>query len=210
MDSATIRRIFDPFFTTKEPGKGTGLGLSTVYGLIKQHRGWVEVESQPGEGTTFRIFLPSLGTPLEQSLQPGGRASQATRSHSPETIILLVEDEQTLRELARLFLEELGFGVIEAGTGSEALRAWEQNKERIKLVLTDLVLPDGLTGFELAEQLQRSRAELPIIFTSGYDAEKVRAELPRGQTFHFVQKPYRSETLADAIDEALRVVGAAA
>src|SRR5262249_35475767 len=159
----TLRRIFEPFFTTKEPGKGTGLGLSTVYGIIRQHQGWIEVDSRPGQGTTFRLFI--------QKVDPRPAASSAFIPAKPSAgqgTILLMEDETTLRELARLLLGELGFAAVEAGSAAEALAAWESHHEHIDVLLTDLVLPDGPTGFELAERLREKRPELKVIFTSGY------------------------------------------
>ena len=127
---------------------------------------------------------------------------QALRASGPAPVILLVEDEANLRELTRVLLEDLGYDVVEAGTGEQALQNWEGQKEHIKLLLTDFVLPDGLTGFELAEQLRRSRADLPVILTSGYDADKV-LDSPGQRGFGFVQKPYRAEALADAIQQVL-------
>jgi signal transduction histidine kinase/DNA-binding response OmpR family regulator len=198
MNEATLRRIFEPFFTTKPPGKGTGLGLATAYGIIKQHHGWIEVQSRVGAGTTFLIFLPTLDTqPVEKAAAkiPAGPGGQET--------ILLVEDEPRLREVGRFLLEQLGYRVIEAASGMEALRAWASRTGEIQLLLTDLVLPDGLTGFDLAQRLLAERPDLKVLCTSGYDAEKVRRDLPAGCGFHFLQKPYRTEALARAIRQCL-------
>jgi signal transduction histidine kinase/DNA-binding response OmpR family regulator len=199
MDARTLERIFEPFFTTKEPGKGTGLGLATVYGIVKQHQGWIEVQSQPGKGTTFLIFLPTLTKAAEAA--PVAPAESATRGGN-ETI-LLVEDEPSLRELTRLILEDLGYKVVDAGSGLEAVRIWAEQKDRIQLVLTDLVMPDGMTGFDLAARLQSESSRLKIVVTSGYDVDKVTQGLPPNPGFHFLRKPYRTETLARVMREAL-------
>jgi signal transduction histidine kinase/DNA-binding response OmpR family regulator len=195
MDEATLKRIYDPFFTTKEPGKGTGLGLSTVYGIVKQHQGWIEVESAVGHGTSFRIYLPSTSQPLAKKPAP---IAPSGVEHGHGTIFL-VEDEPTLRELARMLLEDLGYEVIEAASGREALQVWAAYKEQVHVLLTDLVMPDGLTGFELAETLQRDCPDLKVVFTSGYSADEVRKQLPADCGFNFLQKPYRKETLGQAL-----------
>jgi two-component system, cell cycle sensor histidine kinase and response regulator CckA len=197
MDEPTLRRIFDPFFTTKEPGKGTGLGLSTVYGIVKQHQGWIEVESEPGRGTAFHLFFPFLSGALATPDVPAKSAAPASRGET----VLLVEDEPILRDLARLLLEGLGYRVLEAGSGQEALEVWIQHQQTIDVLLTDLVMPDGLTGFELAERVERERPGVKVIFTSGYSADEVSNKFPVQRGFHFIQKPYH----ADSLGRALRV-----
>ena len=198
MDAATLARIFEPFFTTKEIGKGTGLGLSTVYGIIKQHQGWIEVSSEVGRGTSFRVFLPA-----------SSKARRASEIGKPKEIpggdetILVVEDEQPLRELVHEILQKKGYRVFEAGTGAEALKVWEQYGGQIQMLLTDIMMPEGLSGGELAEKLLAERPELKVIYTSGYSLEVVnsRGELRDG--LNFLQKPYHPETLSQMVRECL-------
>src|SRR5262245_7646776 len=167
MDAATLRRIFEPFFTTKEVGKGTGLGLATVYGSVKQHGGWVEVASEVGVGTTFRIFLPAGGAlPMTQT------ADSATQPvDGGHETILLVEDENGVRERARNGLCRYGYAVVCAEDSTEALELWEEQRERIDLLLTDMVMPNGLNGRELAQRLRSERPDLKVIYSSGYSVE---------------------------------------
>jgi two-component system cell cycle sensor histidine kinase/response regulator CckA len=192
-------RIFEPFFTTKGVGKGTGLGLATVYGIVKQHQGWIEVESQVGVGTTFKVLLPanprSIGVPKQTSVDLKARGGTET--------ILLVEDEMALRGLAMLVLRRHGYRVLEAGTGVEALSVWEEHKGQIDLLLTDMVMPEGLTGRELAKQLQARKPGLKVIYSSGYslDSEWTSFRLREAPTF--LQKPYRLQRLVQVVRDVL-------
>ena len=177
-----LRRIFEPFFTTKEVGKGTGLGLATVYGIVKQHQGWIEVESQLGKGTTFKVFLPRSAEAAEAGEEQP--AEKAVRGGT-ETI-LVVEDEAPVRELVCNLLAGHGYQILQAESGVKALQVWRESKDRIDLLLTDLVMPDQMNGRELAEKLWAERPRLKVIFTSGYSADVVgkdfvlqpRSELP--------------------------------
>src|SRR5262249_7065643 len=153
MKPETLRRIFEPFFTTKEVGKGTGLGLATVYGIVNQHHGWCEGASELGKGTTFKIFLPVAE---QTSVQASEKASDPDVRGGKETI-LLVEDELVVRELARMVLEDYQYRVLEAGSGVQALKVWEENKHDIDMLLTDMVMPEGMTGRDLAERLQAEK-----------------------------------------------------
>ena len=200
MDSNTLQHLFEPFFTTKGVGKGTGLGLATVYGIIEQHRGWIEVESAPGHGTTFRIFLPVAEGQIAAA-RPAAQSPDDAKG-GQETI-LLVEDEELLRELARTTLEGLGYTVLEAPNATEAMKVWKQNPGVAKLLLTDMVMPGGVTGRELAEALRRDQADLAVVFSSGYSQETldpVRQECPGTA---FLQKPYRPDDLARVVRECL-------
>ena len=143
MDAATMARIFEPFFTTKEVGKGTGLGLATVYGIVKQHEGWIEVASEVGKGSTFNVFFPASSEPVKAVAAEPFPAAQVPGGH--ETI-LVVEDEPVLRDMAHLILQDCGYQVLEAGSGAEALQVWDRHPGRIDLVLTDVVMPGGMSG----------------------------------------------------------------
>ena len=165
-------RIFEPFFTTKALGKGTGLGLATVFGIVKQHGGALKFESQVGRGTTFYIFLRAtqdVGKPADDAVkqQPVG---------GTETV-LLVEDEPTVRMLTRVVLERAGYRVVEATHGLEALKIWDQHQGKIQLLLTDIVMPEGMSGRELTARLQAENPALKVLFTSGYSADIAGREL---------------------------------
>ncbi|HXG46396.1 MAG TPA: response regulator [Methylomirabilota bacterium] len=198
MDAATKARIFEPFFTTKEVGKGTGLGLATIYGIVKQHEGWIEVESEVGEGTEFRIFLAaschaSRSSSLEKPQDvPGG-----------DETILVVEDEPALRELVQEILEKKGYRVIEASTGVQALQLWDRHKDEIDLLLTDMMMPEGVSGRELADRILADRSDLKVIYSSGYSLDVVNPGFAVREGLTFLQKPYDPETLAKAVRDCL-------
>jgi PAS domain S-box-containing protein len=195
-----LRRIFEPFFTTKDVGKGTGLGLATVYGIINQHQGWIEVDSEVGKGSSFRVFLPLAGEDVAAGDQK--KALPATVRGGNETI-LVVEDEAAVRELVCRVLGSHGYKILEAETGVAALEIWRENKKRIDLLLTDLVMPDRLNGRELAETLRAERPKLKVIFTSGYSADVVGKDFVLQRGLHYLQKPYDPQKLAVTVRECL-------
>jgi two-component system, cell cycle sensor histidine kinase and response regulator CckA len=203
MDSETRRRIFEPFFTTKAEGKGTGLGLSTVYGVVQQSGGTVSVESEPGKGTTFRVFLPQVHDRLqressEESAVPGGRGE----------LILVVEDEPVLRGLVRLMVESLGYRAKVASNGAEAKALILDDDLRPDLLLTDVVMP-GMSGAALVEELRRVMPDLRFIFMSGYpDTAIARHRIPNA-AFDFLQKPFSIRDLANKIETVLGPAGPA-
>jgi CheY-like chemotaxis protein len=199
MSKQTLSRIFEPFFTTKEVGKGTGLGLATVYGIVKQHQGWVEVDSTEGVGTTFKTFFPA-STKTVDNVADKLAVNAAIRGGS-ETI-LLVEDEPVLRELARVILTDYKYRVLEAATGVEALKVFDEHKGRVDLLLTDMVMPEGMTGRELAEELKSRKPELRVVFTSGYSTEIMGHDTALLDTM-FLQKPYPPPLLAKTVRECL-------
>jgi PAS domain S-box-containing protein len=197
-----ISRIFEPFFTTKDVGKGTGLGLATVYGIVKQHQGWIEVESALGKGTTFRIYIPFLGITPE----PEKPAAQIKVRGGSETI-LLVEDEPPVRELVANVLQNYGYKILQAGNGHEAVGVWREHKAKINLLLTDLVMPGNMNGHELAEKLRSEHSGLKVIFTSGYSADIVGKNFKLDANLNFLQKPYHPNTLAQTVRRCLDGTG---
>ena len=191
MDDKTLKHIFEPFFTTKAVGKGTGLGLATVYGIVNQHHGWVVVESAPGKGTTFRIYLPALPEALVAQA-----SSDNVQIRGGDEMILLVEDDHALRHFTALCLRKLGYAVLEAANGTDALKIWEQRQSRIDLLFADMVMPAGLTGLDLAERFIKDKPALRVIVTSGYTAEKSNPEALAAKGITFVAKPYDAVRLA--------------
>jgi len=190
-----LARIFEPFFTTKEVGRGTGLGLATVHGIVQQHQGWIDVASEPGEGTTFSVYLPQLAHVPDP---PASTAERVQTLGGAETI-LVVEDEATLRRLFRNMLTRLGYRILEAPTGAAALEIWKQNRNEIQLVLTDLVMPDGMTGIDLSQRLLKDRADLPVIYISGYSREAVDSTVDLQEGVNFLPKPFQLEKLAQIV-----------
>jgi len=199
MKPETLCRIFEPFFTTKEVGKGTGLGLATVYGIVDQHRGWIEVNSEVGRGTTFKIFLPEAKTKHAKQGEP---VRQAVVENGNETI-LLVEDEAALRELARAVLEQYNYRVLEAGSGVQALKVWESHRNEIDMLLTDMVMPEGMTGRDLAERLQAEKPGIKVLYSSGYSPDVVGGYFKLPENSFFLAKPYHPPKLAQAVRECL-------
>jgi CheY-like chemotaxis protein len=192
MDTETQARIFEPFFTTKEPGKGTGLGLATVYGIVKQSGGFIWVYSEPGRGTTFKIYLPRVDEPA----QPLSSPAEAAGVPGGETV-LLVEDEGALRSLLRELLESFGYTVLEAASGADALSVAERHPGSVHLLLTDIVMP-RMTGRELAERMASVRPATRVLFMSGYAAGALPShEVPPGAAY--LEKPFTAEALAAAI-----------
>jgi len=199
IDPENLRHIFEPFFTTKEVGKGTGLGLATVYGIVNQHQGWIEVDSEVGKGSTFRVFLPAA---REASAAQEAKIAQKAIRGGTETI-LVVEDEVAVRELVCSVLGGHGYKILQAENGVKALEIWERNKKKIDLLLTDLVMPDHLNGRELAEKLREEKPKLKVIFTSGYSADVVGKDLVLQRGLHYLQKPYDPPKLALTVRDCL-------
>jgi signal transduction histidine kinase/FixJ family two-component response regulator len=194
--------IFEPFFTTKQVGKGTGLGLATVYGIVKQHQGWIEVSSQVGAGATFKIYLPAL-----DCVRPASNHSAAEPElplRGKETV-LLVEDDEALRSVTHLLLERCGYRVLDAGSGPEALKIWETSATEVDLLLTDVVMPAGITGRKLAEDLLEKKTTLKVILQSGYGGEIMRdsTEFLRQTNSCFLQKPCPPRDLLRAVRRCL-------
>lgn len=198
MDAETKARAFEPFFTTKEKGKGTGLGLSTVYGVVKQSGGYIDIFSSPGQGTTFKIYLPRIDEAVNQQApgQGGGGSFEGKET------ILLAEDEASLRKLTRATLEQNGYKVLEAKDGVEALAVSEACDLPIDLLLTDVVMP-GMGGRALAQELTRRRPEMRVVYMSGYTGQGVGTQGPIDPGSDFLSKPFTRVVLARKIREAL-------
>jgi two-component system, cell cycle sensor histidine kinase and response regulator CckA len=197
MDPAIVPNIFDPFFTTKEPGRGTGLGLATVYGIVKQAGGHVEVETAPGAGATFRLYFPaataeSAVAAAPSAAGPGPRGSET---------VLLVEDEESVRVFASKALEKQGYRVLQARHGRDALLRLAEHNGPVHLVITDIVMPE-MGGGELARRIAGERPEVPVLFMSGYTDDEV-AQRGLGAEQGFLQKPFTSDGLARKVREAL-------
>jgi CheY-like chemotaxis protein len=198
MDRTTLSRIFEPFFTTKEKGKGTGLGLSTVYGIIKQSGGYVLVESEPGQGTTFRIYLPRVEDALEPTSAVGASSSQSGGSET----VLLVEDEESVRQLVRETLESKGYKVLEADHGEAALQIASEYSDTIDILITDVVMP-GMGGRELSARLSATCPETKVLYLSGYTEDAIAHDGGLESGTAFLQKPFTLQMLARKVREVL-------
>jgi CheY-like chemotaxis protein len=212
MDAETKSHLFEPFFTTKEVGKGTGLGLSTVYGIVKQTKGYIWAESEPGKGTSFEIYLPRTETRREA--EGSDQASTAPRANegpaafaaghnrgSGETV-LLVEDELVIRSLVRNVLVTSGYAVIEAEDGERALEIFKTRAAEIDMIITDVVLP-GAGGRDIVEAMSALRPGLPVLFMSGYTREVIDSHGALNPGLAFLQKPFSPDLLLSKVRELL-------
>lgn len=197
MNKEVIDRLFEPFFTTKEMGKGTGLGLSMVYGSVKQNNGYIDVISEPGHGTTFKIYLPRNKAVADQIRKEG--AVESIRGH--ETI-LLAEDEPAILEMAMLMLQHLGYTVLPAPTPMEAIRLAEIHSADIHMLMTDVVMP-GMNGRDLAKKLHSIYPHLKFLFMSGYTSDVIALHGKLDEFVNFIQKPFSTKDLAAKVREAL-------
>jgi PAS domain S-box-containing protein len=198
MDAATLARIFEPFFTTKEAGRGTGIGLAVVYGIVTQNHGFVDVRSEVGKGSSFRICLPCHPDDDE----PGALATGAPTAAGGHETILLVEDEQELLRVSRRMLGTLGYTVLAAGTPDEAVRLAGEHAGRIHLLVTDVVMP-GMNGRDLAAHLQARHPHMKVLYVSGYTANVIAGQDMLAAGLHFLQKPFSKQELAAKVREAL-------
>ena len=199
MGETVLKKIFEPFFTTKGTGTGSGLGLATVYGIILKHEGWVEVESTPGKGSLFRIYLPAVNAPPNAAAF--GRRAKEIKGGS-ETI-LLVEDEAAVRRPTAMCLRKLGYGVLEASNGSEAQKVWEQHRKKISLLFTDMELGGLVSGLDLAKQFRKDERLLRVIISSGYsvDLSSNSSKALSGLTYY--AKPHNPASMAKVVRQCL-------
>jgi two-component system, cell cycle sensor histidine kinase and response regulator CckA len=200
MPSAVRERIFEPFFTTKELGKGTGLGLSTVYGIVRQSGGNIWVYSEPGQGTTFKVYLPQVvETPAAEPLLPLDFGSLPKGNET----ILLVEDDEAVRDLTAQVLRGQGYRVIEATNGDIALSIMrEKDPPEVQLLLTDVIMP-RMGGKELAEHIRRLRPDIKVIFASGYTEEAITRHGVIAPGSYLLQKPFSLKTLTEKVREVM-------
>jgi signal transduction histidine kinase len=199
IDADVLKHLFEPFFTTKEIGKGTGLGLASAYGIMHQHKGWMNVESVVGQGTRFRLYFP-LSTKTD--------AAQITTTRIPAVkgqneTILLVEDEVALLQISAGALTMFGYRVLSAANAPEALKLWKQHRDAIDLVVTDMRMPKGLNGLELAEELWKTKPSLKIIVMSGYSMEMVQNGMASNGSYTFLAKPFDLKTLSETVRRCL-------
>jgi CheY-like chemotaxis protein len=198
MEREILSKIFEPFFTTKELGKGTGLGLATVYGIVKQNNGFINAYSEPGKGTTFKIFLPRQKAGGDQ-LQVEHRTPSIVRG---DETILLVEDEPTILKMTEVILGRLGYRVLPAVSTTEAIRIAREYTEMIHLLITDVVMPE-MNGLDLAKEIRSIYSEIKWLFMSGYTGNVIfnNGELDEG--FNFIPKPFTMQILSQKIREVL-------
>jgi PAS domain S-box-containing protein len=197
MDTETLDRIFDPFFTTRPRGQGAGLGLATVYGIVKQSHGHISVDSQPGRGTTFQVYFPAQIAPAEH-----GQEQSATHVQEGTETILIVEDEPQLRKLTRIWLEGLGYSVVEAAGAGDAFKMIESGKLKIHLVLTDLVMP-GLNGRQMAEHICSRFPSVSVVFMTGYTDDVVMQHKLLQPGSQLLRKPFSRAELARTVRDVL-------
>lgn len=202
MDAQVLARIFDPFFTTKDIGKGTGLGLSTIHGIVKQHEGWIQVASDIGRGATFTIFFPVCANAVSAG-KDGDLDPAALPEPGRGETILVVEDEAAVRELASVALQKRGYNVLTAANGPDAIKVWESNGQQVKLLLTDMVMPNEMSGGDLAKLLLSRNPDLRVLYTSGYSPEIFRKDSALIQGRNFLPKPYDCTSLLKAVRRCL-------
>jgi CheY-like chemotaxis protein len=197
MTDEVVRRAFEPFFTTKAAGKGTGLGLSTVFGIVRQSGGWIEVDSAPGRGTVFDLYFPRVDAGASGRAGPAGGGTAGTAARGTETV-LVVEDNDAIRALGTRVLRERGYTVLSAPGGEEALAVAETHPGAIDLLVSDVVMP-GMSGHALAEGLLRTRPGLKVLFLSGYSDEELGRHGPLRPGWVLLPKPFTPAGLAETV-----------
>lgn len=199
MDEATRDRVFEPFFTTKEQGHGTGLGLSTVHGIVTQAGGHISLDSELGRGTMFKIYFPKS----EEGIDAADPTPNEARSNPGSETILLVEDDEMVRDLAHHVLLREGYVVLKASRGSEAVEICERYSEPIHLLVTDVVMPGGLNGYQTAGRIVSQRPEMAVLYISGYVDEAIVNDQRASAQSTFLQKPFVAETLSRSVRDVL-------
>jgi two-component system cell cycle sensor histidine kinase/response regulator CckA len=197
-----IEKIFEPFFTTKEVGKGTGLGLSTVFGIVKQSGGFIDVDSTAGEGTTFAIYLPRHVPEAEEAEELKPEARKPAQDLTGQGTILLVEDEDPVRAVNARALSARGYTVLEAASGVEALAIIQERGAPVDLVVSDVVMPE-MDGPTLLGELRQLYPDLKVIFVSGYAEDAFKKNLPDGEEFNFLPKPFSLRQLVETVKQVI-------
>ena len=196
MDKATQERIFDPFFTTKEMGRGTGLGLASAYGIIKNHGGFINVYSEKGHGSTFNIYLPASEKEVIEEKKPAGDTLRGSET------VLFVDDEDMIIEIAEDLFEQLGYKVLIARSGKEAIEIYEENKERIDIVILDMIMPD-MSGGETYDRMKDINPKVKVLLSSGYSINGQATEILDRGCNGFIQKPFKMKELSQKLREIL-------
>ena len=196
MDQKTQERIFEPFFTTKEIGRGTGLGLSSVYGIIKNHRGHIDVESKRGLGTTLSIFLPAFEEEVRRQVE-----AKTRKIASPETI-LIVDDEKIILSIGRQLLEKLGYRVLTAASGEAGIDMFRQKRDAIDLVVLDMIIPD-MDGREVYRKIKRINPRVKVLISSGFNIDRFASQFLLDSRDGFIQKPFGLQNLSETLDRLL-------
>jgi CheY-like chemotaxis protein/anti-sigma regulatory factor (Ser/Thr protein kinase) len=192
MDPKTLDRIFEPFFTTKELGRGTGLGLASVYGIIKGHGGYVDVESEEGRGTTFKIYLPASNREIQKTIEVPDHIIKGTGT------ILLVDDEEMVLEVGERFLKVMGYQVLTAREGREAIEVYQKHRDTIDLVLLDIIMPN-MKGGEVFDRLKEINPEVKVLLSSGYSIDGEASQILERGGSGFIQKPFDMNQLSQSI-----------
>jgi len=198
MDAETMKRIFEPFFTTKGIGEGTGLGLSICYGIIKQHSGFINVYSEPGQGTVFKIYLPLS----EEVSHPGKKTEAVVSVRGGSETILFAEDDASVRAMTKMVLESYGYTVIPAEDGEEAITKFMENREVVSLALLDMIMPRK-NGKEVSEAILKENPRIKVLFTSGYTMDIIKTRELSESNFDIILKPFQPKGLLIKVREVL-------
>jgi len=196
-----LSKIFEPFFSTKEKGKGTGLGLSVVYGIVKNHNGWINAYSEPQQGTAFKIYLPVSVSLLQE--ENTIKTESAESLHGDGEHILVVEDEQGILDFAASALRQFGYNVRVASNGEQALSVFQETKGDFRLIISDVILPD-INGFDLVTKLIVNNPSIPVVMCSGYTEERVKQSIIQDKGFRFLQKPYSVSALLEMVSNTIQ------
>ncbi|MCG2755586.1 MAG: response regulator, partial [Desulfobacteraceae bacterium] len=202
MDKSTIEHIFEPFFTTKEMGRGTGLGLASVYGIIKAHGGYIDVESKEKQGTTFRVYLPATKRKVKKASKTSDELIKVTGTGTGTGTVLLVDDEEIIQDVCKELLKAIGYRVFSAKDGKEAIEIYRKNQDDIDMVLLDMILPN-MSGGEVYDRLKEINPDIKVLLSSGYSIDGEATDILNRGCNGFIQKPFDMKKLSAKIWEIL-------